>query len=57
VRFDDSLTTVLSADMGPGMGAQTAWRQLVDLMGRGRAPTNDTTLERLARLRAIVRNL
>jgi len=40
--------------MGPGMGAQTAWRQLVDLMGRGRAPTNDTTLERLARLRAIV---
>lgn len=40
--------------MGPGMGAQTAWRQLVDLMGRGRAPTSDTTLERLARLRAIV---
>lgn len=40
--------------MAPGMGAQTAWRQLVDLMGRGRAPTNDTTLERLARLRAIV---
>ena len=36
------------------MGAQTAWRQLVDLMGRGRAPTNDTTLERLERLRAIV---
>lgn len=54
MRFDDSLTTVLSADMGPGMGAQTAWRQLVDLMGRGRAPTNDTTLDRLARLRAIV---
>lgn len=54
MRFDDSLTTVLSADLGPGMGAQTAWRQLVDLMGRGRAPTNDTTLERLARLRAIV---
>ena len=36
VRFDDSLKTVLSADMESGFGAQSAWRQLIDLMGRAK---------------------
>lgn len=54
MRFDDSLTTVLSADMTPGMGAQAAWRQIVDLTGRGRIATDPVVLARLAELRAIV---
>ena len=37
VRFDDSLETVLASDL-TGEGARaSAWRQLVDLIGRGRA--------------------
>lgn len=54
VRFDDSLRTVLAADMAAGYGAQAAWRQLVDLAGRGRIATDDATLDRLARLRDAV---
>ena len=54
MRFDDSLKTVLSADMGSGSGAQAAWRQLVDLMGRGRIPADDATIARLRLLRQAV---
>jgi signal transduction histidine kinase len=36
LRFDDSLETVLAADMATPLGARAAWRQLVDLIGRGR---------------------
>ncbi|MBJ6121111.1 sensor histidine kinase [Sphingomonas mollis] len=54
MRFDDSLTTVLSADQGPGLGAQSAWRQLVDLMGRGRIEATDENMARLASLREVV---
>lgn len=54
MRFDDSLRTVLSADMATGFGAQSAWRQLVDLMGRGRAPTDQPTLAQLRMLRPSV---
>ncbi|MDP1026420.1 HAMP domain-containing sensor histidine kinase [Sphingomonas sp. KR1UV-12] len=50
MRFDDSLRTVLSADQGPGYGAQSAWRQIVDLLGRGRIPV-DAVDEAMARLR------
>ncbi len=50
MRFDDSLKTVLSADMSTSFGAQSTWRQLVDLMGRGRGPSNG---EALACLRAL----
>jgi signal transduction histidine kinase len=54
VRFDDSLKTVLSADMDSGFGAQSAWRQLVDLMGRGRIPADEPSLARLRMLRQAV---
>jgi len=51
VRFDDSLATILSADTATPFGAQTAWRQLVDLMGRGRIAADAETMARLAALR------
>jgi signal transduction histidine kinase len=54
VRFDDSLNTVLSSDMRPGVGAQAAWRQLVDLAGRGRVPTDEPVIARLRMLRDAV---
>jgi len=54
VRFDDSLATILSADTATPFGAQTAWRQLVDLMSRGRVPADPPMLARLAALRDIV---
>ncbi|MCT8003218.1 HAMP domain-containing histidine kinase [Sphingomonas sanguinis] len=54
MRFDDSLATILSADMGSPFGAQTAWRQLVDLMARGRVPADPPMLSRLLQLRESV---
>ncbi|WP_367268732.1 histidine kinase dimerization/phospho-acceptor domain-containing protein [uncultured Sphingomonas sp.] len=54
MRFDDSLKTVLSADMDSGFGAQSAWRQLVDLMGRGRVAADEPGLARLRMLRQAV---
>jgi len=54
VRFDDSLRTVLAADAAPGYGAQAAWRQLVDLIGRGRAAADEPAIARLRLLRQAV---
>ncbi len=54
VRFDDSLKTILAADMATGFGAQSAWRQLVDLMGRGRAVVDEPAIARLRLLRQAV---
>ncbi|MEG3164089.1 HAMP domain-containing sensor histidine kinase [Sphingomonas sp. PB2P19] len=54
VRFDDSLKTVLSANMATGFGAQAAWRQLVDLMGRGRVAADGPAIARLHALRETV---
>ncbi|WP_338061595.1 HAMP domain-containing sensor histidine kinase [Sphingomonas pollutisoli] len=54
MRFDDSLETVLSADMSTPFGAQSAWRQLVDLIGRGRAGAGPETMARLRVLRDAV---
>jgi signal transduction histidine kinase len=51
LRFDDSLSTVLAADTSTAFGAQSAWRQLVDLIGRGRVQELAPALERLAELR------
>lgn len=51
MRFDDSLATILLADTATPFGAQTAWRQLIDLMSRGRVPADPPMLERLAELR------
>lgn len=50
VRFDDTLETVLAADLGTPYGAQSAWRQIVDLLGRRRAAPSARAL---ATLRAI----
>lgn len=54
MRFDDSLRTVLGSDMTAGHGAQSAWRQLVDLAGRGRVATDGPVLARLRLLRQAV---
>lgn len=54
MRFDDSLQTVLGSDMAAGYGAQSAWRQLVDLAGRGRVADHEPVLARLRMLRQAV---
>ncbi|MEG3170181.1 hypothetical protein U1737_18495 [Sphingomonas sp. LB3N6] len=54
MRFDDSLKTILAADMATDFGAQSAWRQLVDLMGRGRTTVDEPAIDRLRVLRAAV---
>lgn len=54
MRFNDSLTTVLSADAKTGVGARSTWRQLVDLIGRGRAPADEPSIARLRMLRQAV---
>ena len=51
MRFDDSLDTVLAADMATPLGAQSGWRQLVDLIGRRRVPATDAALVRLTEIR------
>ncbi|MEO6214990.1 MAG: histidine kinase dimerization/phospho-acceptor domain-containing protein, partial [Sphingomonas sp.] len=51
LRFDDSLETVLSADMSTPFGAQSTWRQLVDLIGRGRVPPSADAIEKLRTIR------
>ncbi len=54
VRFDDSLKTVLAADVSTSFGARAAFRQLVDLIGRRRAPADDALLDRVRTLAAAV---
>lgn len=54
MRFDDSLKTVLSGDIASGHGAQAAWRQLVDLISRGRASADAPQIARLRLLRQAV---
>lgn len=54
MRFDDSLETVLSAEMSSSFGAQSTWRQLVDLIGRGRASATDAGIARLRMIRSDV---
>jgi signal transduction histidine kinase len=54
VRFDDSLDTVLAADTATPFGAQSAWRQLTDLIGRGRVAPTLATIDRLRSIRGQV---
>ncbi len=54
LRFVDSLDTVLTADFSTAFGVRTAWRQLVDLIGRERVPATDREIERLRSIRAHV---
>lgn len=51
MRFDDSLKTVLAADASTAFGAQATFRQLADLIARGRVAADDETLGRLRGLR------
>ncbi|WP_448664585.1 histidine kinase dimerization/phospho-acceptor domain-containing protein [Sphingomonas sp. CJ20] len=50
MRFDDTLETVLTGDLETPFGVQSAWRQLVDLIGRRRAAPD---MRAMATLRAI----
>ena len=50
LRFDDTLETVMAADLGSPQATQSAWRQLVDLIGRRRAAAD---ADAMATLRAI----
>lgn len=54
MRFDDSLDTVLAGDLSDGSGVQFAWRQLVDLIGRGRVPPHPRAMLRLRAIRGKV---
>lgn len=54
LRFDDTLETVLAADLGSPQAAQSAWRQLVDLIGRRRAPADARAMSVLRSIRAHV---
>ena len=54
MRYDDSLETVLRADRSTPAGAQAAWRQLVDLVGRRRVADAPEALARLEELRGEV---
>ncbi|WP_298674548.1 sensor histidine kinase [uncultured Sphingomonas sp.] len=51
MRFDDSLKTVLAADASTPFGAQAAFRQIADLLARGRIEETPEILDRLRELR------
>jgi signal transduction histidine kinase len=51
VRFDDTLETVLAGDVSTPFGKASAWRQLVDLIGRGRAHADPRALALLDAIR------
>jgi signal transduction histidine kinase len=44
VRYDDTLETVLASDLSTPYGKQSAWRQLVDLIGRRRIGADSRAL-------------
>ncbi len=54
MRFDDTLDTVLAADVSTPFGKASAWRQLVDLIGRRRVPPERRALALLESIRAEV---
>lgn len=54
MRFDDTLETVLAADLSTAFGKASAWRQLVDLIGRRRIPGDPRALALLESLRGEV---
>lgn len=51
VRFDDTLETVLAGDLHTPAGLQSAWRQIVDLLGRRRAAPDSRALAVLESIR------
>lgn len=54
MRFDDTLETVLAADVSTAFGKASAWRQLVDLIGRRRIPDDARALALLESIRGEV---
>ncbi|WP_286713075.1 MULTISPECIES: sensor histidine kinase [Sphingomonas] len=54
MRFDDTLETVLASDLGTPYGVQSAWRQLVDLIGRRRAVAGNRAMGVLRTIRESV---
>lgn len=51
MRFDDTLETVLAGDFSTPSGMQSAWRQLVDLIGRQRIYPDPRALNLLRGIR------
>jgi signal transduction histidine kinase len=51
LRFDDTLETVLASDLSTPYGVQSAWRQLVDLIGRRRAVAGHRAMSVLRSIR------
>ncbi|QIG79925.1 sensor histidine kinase [Stakelama tenebrarum] len=51
MRFDDTLETVLAGDLTTPYGRHSAWRQLVDLIGRRRVPPDSRALATLNAIR------
>lgn len=54
MRFDDTLETVLTADVSTAFGKASAWRQLVDLIGRRRIPEDPRAIALLESIRGDV---
>lgn len=50
MRFDDTLDTVLAIDLATPFGRQSAYRQLVDLIGRRRVLPEPRAIDMLARI-------
>lgn len=58
MHFDDSLETVLAADVSEAGARASVWRQLVDLIGRGRAAPDPRAIALLHDLRdRVARNV
>lgn len=51
MRFDDSLDTVLAADMSGPAAIEWTWRQLVDLIGRRQSRVREDAIARLHAIR------
>lgn len=51
MRYDDTLETVLAGDVSTSFGKASAWRQLVDLIGRRRVAADARAFHLLRRIR------
>ncbi|MCR5872137.1 MULTISPECIES: sensor histidine kinase [unclassified Sphingomonas] len=51
MRYDDTLETVLAGDVSTSFGKASAWRQLVDLIGRRRVAADARAFNLLRRIR------
>lgn len=54
MRYDDTLETVLAADVSTASGKASAWRQLVDLIGRRRVAADARAMDLLHTIRDAV---